>query len=591
MHNTSPTGSQKLVADLRRIVGRNHLLTDPQQTARYRTGFRSGQGDALAVIFPGSLLEQWRILQACVAADVIVLMQAANTGLTEGSTPNGNDYDRDIVIISTLRMDKIQLLDQGKQVLAFPGSTLYQLEKVLKPLGREPHSVIGSSCIGASVLGGVCNNSGGSLIKRGPAYSEMALYAQVDAQGKLTLVNHLGMDLGTTPEQILSRLDDETWQPDAVKYDQRLASDNDYADRVRDVEADTPSRFNADARRLFEASGCAGKLAVFAVRLDTFVSEKQQQVFYLGTNDPDVLDELRRHMLQTFSHLPVAAEYMHRDIFDIAEVYGKDTFVMIDKLGTDKMPLFFTLKGRTDALLKPVSFLKPNFSDRLLQKISKALPSHLPKRMKAYRDRFEHHLMIKMSGDGIAEARDYLTAYFAQADGEFFECTPEEGSKAFLHRFAAAGAAVRYHAVHHDDVEDILALDIALRRNDRDWFERLPAEFDDALVHRLYYGHFFCHVFHQDYIVKKGVDVHALKEKMLAMLADRGAEYPAEHNVGHLYAAKPQLKAFYQQLDPTNSFNPGIGKTTKAKYWGECGCGAPSAVHSGAPDEVTPQDP
>jgi D-lactate dehydrogenase len=58
-----------------------------------------------------------------------------------------------------------------------------------------------------------------------------------------------------------------------------------------------------------------------------------------------------------------------------------------------------------------------------------------------------------------------------------------------------------------------------------------------------------------------------------------------------LYAAKPQLKAFYQQLDPTNSFNPGIGKTTKAKYWGECGCGAPSAVHSGAPDEVTPQDP
>ncbi|VTR52546.1 D-lactate dehydrogenase [Serratia fonticola] len=27
---------------------------------------------------------------------------------------------------------------------------------------------------------------------------------------------------------------------------------------------------------------------------------------------------------------------MHRDIFDIAEVYGKDTFMMIDKLGTDK---------------------------------------------------------------------------------------------------------------------------------------------------------------------------------------------------------------------------------------------------------------
>lgn len=52
---------------------------------------------------------------------------------------------------------------------------------------------------------------------------------------------------------------------------------------------------------------------------------------------------------------------------------------------------------------------------------------------------------------------------------------------------------------------------------------------------------------------------------MLAILEARGAEYPAEHNVGHLYQAKPPLKAFYQQLDPTNRFNPGIGKTTRAK--------------------------
>jgi len=50
---------------------------------------------------------------------------------------------------------------------------------------------------------------------------------------------------------------------------------------------------------------------------------------------------------------------------------------------------------------------------------------------------------------------------------------------------------------------------------------------------------------------------------MLSLLDRRGAEYPAEHNVGHLYEAKPQLRAFYECLDPTNSFNPGIGKTSK----------------------------
>lgn len=558
-----------LINELSRLVGHAHLLTDPAKTARYRKGFRSGHGDALAVVFPGSLLELWRVLSACVAADKIILMQAANTGLTEGSTPSGNDYDRDIIIISTLRLDKLHLLDKGEQVLAWPGTTLYSLEKALKPLGREPHSVIGSSCIGASVIGGICNNSGGSLVQRGPAYTEMSLFARIDEQGKLTLVNHLGIDLGETPEQILSKLDDERVTDGDVRHDGRHAHDYDYVNRVRDVNADTPARYNADPERLFESSGCAGKLAVFAVRLDTFPAEKRQQVFYIGTNQPDVLTEIRRHILAEFKNLPVAGEYMHRDIYDIAEQYGKDTFLMIDKLGTDKMPFFFTLKGRADAALEKVSLFKPHFTDRFMQKLGHAFPAHLPQRMKTWRDKYEHHLLLKMSGEGIDEAQTWLAEYFKTAEGDFFACTPEEGSKAFLHRFAAAGAAIRYQAVHADEVEDILALDIALRRNDTEWFEHLPPEINDKLVYKLYYGHFMCHVFHQDYIVKKGVDPHDLKEQMLVLLRERGAQYPAEHNVGHLYEADENLQRHYRENDPTNSMNPGIGKTSKLKYWGE----------------------
>lgn len=564
-----PHNNTDFINDLARLVGPAHLLTDAAKTARYRKGFRSGQGDALAVVFPGTLLELWRVLSACVAADKIILMQAANTGLTEGSTPNGNDYDRDIVIISTLRLDKLHLLDKGEQVLAFPGTTLYALEKALKPLGREPHSVIGSSCIGASVIGGICNNSGGSLVQRGPAYTEMSLFARIDEQGKLTLVNHLGIDLGVTPEQILSKLDDDRINDSDVLHDGRHAHDHDYITRVREIDADTPARYNADPDRLFESSGCAGKLAVFAVRLDTFPAEKRQQVFYIGTNQPEVLTTLRRHILGEFTHLPVAGEYMHRDIYDIAERYGKDTFLMIDKLGTDKMPFFFTMKGRTDAMLEKVSLFKPHFTDRFMQKLGNAFPAHLPPRMKSWRDKYEHHLLLKMAGDGIAEAQSWLSEFFKTAEGDFFACTPEEGSKAFLHRFAAAGAAIRYQAVHADEVEDILALDIALRRNDTDWFEKLPPEIDSQLVHKLYYGHFMCYVFHQDYIVKKGVDAHALKAQMLTLLQARGAQYPAEHNVGHIYEAPAALKQFYRANDPTNSMNPGIGKTSKHKNWKE----------------------
>ncbi|WP_058913846.1 D-lactate dehydrogenase [Entomohabitans teleogrylli] len=576
MSAITPSDNSTLLTECQRLLGSSHVLTDPAATARYRKGFRSGQGEALAVMFPGTLLELWRILERCVQADKIILMQAANTGLTEGSTPSGNDYDRDIVIINTLRLNQLQLLDDGQQILAFPGTTLYQLEKALKPLGREPHSVIGSSCIGASVVGGICNNSGGSLVQRGPAYTELALYAQIDARGRLMLVNHLGIDLGESPEQILGKLDDGQIPDGAVRHDGRQASDHHYSERVRDVDADSPARYNADPSHLYEASGCAGKLAVFAVRLDTFPIETQQQVFYIGSNNPQVLTDIRRHILSSFRHLPVAGEYMHRDIYDIAEIYGKDTFLMIDKLGTDKMPFFFTLKGRADAWLEKVPFIKPHFSDRLLQKLSGLFPRHLPPRMQEWRDKYQHHLLLKMSGEGISEARDWLSTWFATADGAFFECTPEEGAKAFLHRFAAAGAAVRYHAVHAAEVEDILALDIALRRNDDQWFEHLPAEIDNQLAHKLYYGHFLCHVFHQDYIVRKGVDVHALKEQMLTLLSERGARYPAEHNVGHLYQAPESLTQFYKANDPTNSMNPGIGKTSKLKNWqhSHCGCSA-----------------
>jgi D-lactate dehydrogenase len=68
--------------------------------------------------------------------------------------PDGSDYDREIVIVSTLRMSRIRLIDEGRQVVCHPGATLFQLKKGLKPLGREPHSVIRSSYIGASVVGG-----------------------------------------------------------------------------------------------------------------------------------------------------------------------------------------------------------------------------------------------------------------------------------------------------------------------------------------------------------------------------------------------------------------------------------------------------
>ncbi|MFU8927689.1 D-lactate dehydrogenase [Acinetobacter puyangensis] len=558
--------TNELLGHLKTTIGAAHVLTDDVDTRLYRQGRRFGEGKVFAVVAPGNLLEQWQVLQLAICADCIVIMQAANTGLTGGSTPYGEDYDRPVIIISTRRLAGVQVINDGKQVICLPGATLDTLERQLLPYDREPHSVIGSSCIGASVLGGVCNNSGGALVRRGPAYTELALYAQVNAQGELKLINHLGVDLGSTPEEILKNLQQQNYQSQDIHDDQtRHASDHRYSHDVCQVDEATPARFNADPSRLFEASGSAGKVCVFAVRLDTFEKIKSQ-VFYIGSNNIDDLTEIRRYLLTDLARLPIAGEYIHRIAYDIGAKYGKDTFLFIEKFGTARVPKAFALKDKVDGYLE--KFGIRHLSDKVLQMVTAVLPNHLPERMNQFRDLYEHHLILRIEDQDVAQVKDFLSEYFAQhAQGSFFLCDTDEGRKAFLHRFAVAGAAIRYRDTHQDEVENIVALDIALRRNDREWLETLPQEMDQQILHKLYYGHFLCHVFHQDYIVKKGVDPLKMEHQMWALLDQRGAEYPAEHNVGHLYVAKPALKQHYQYLDPTNRFNVGIGHTSKLKYW------------------------
>jgi D-lactate dehydrogenase len=568
--------TQALISQLQTIVGKKYALTETDRVAPFATGFRLGGGSALAVVRPGTLVEVWRCLQACVKADVIVIMQAANTGLTGGSTPNGDDYDRPIVIISTMRIDSIHLIDQGKQIVGLAGSTLFGLEDRLRPFGREPHSVIGSSCIGASIVGGICNNSGGALVQRGPAYTEMSIFAQINAEGELELVNNLGINLGDTPEEMLENLQYERYRADDVQYPDLLGSDNEYNDRIRDIDAETPSRYNNDGRRLHEASGCAGKLAVFAVRMDTFEIPKKQQVFYVGTNDPAVMEQMRRDILSTFKNLPVAGEYIHRTCYDVSKKYGKDSFIVIDKLGASYMPKMFAIKRTVDRWTNKLGFLPKNFSDKMLQWMSYLWPNHLPASMEEYRDRFEHHWILETGNECVDEMREYLNEFFKTNQGEYFECTEREAEQAILHRFVAGGAIGRNKVMEGDKLGAVMTIDVAFPRNERDWFETLPQELDDQIAVKVYYGHFFCHVMHQNYIMKPGVDAKAVKNQILDSFDARGAEYPAEHNVGHEYAAKETLKEFYRSLDPTNGFNAGIGQTSKLKHWGEspCGCGS-----------------
>ena len=557
----------ELLQDFKKILGEKYILTSESSKYAHRKGYRYGIGEAFAVVKPGNLLESWKVLELCVDAGFIVIMQAANTGLTGGSTPYGAHYDRPIVIINTMRIDDIHFIDEGKQIIALPGSTLFDLENKLAPIGREPHSVIGSTSIGASIVGGVCNNSGGSLIQRGPAYTELSIYAQVNDKGELKLINDLGVELGSSPEEILTNLQEKNYTSNQVQFPDKLASDNEYEKRLRAIDQNTPARFNADKRRLYGVSGSAGKVAVFAVRLDTYPAAKKNKVFYIGTNEPDVLWKMRRDILSNFKNIPTTGDYLHRDCYDATKKYSKDNFIVIHKLGTRFIPKLFALKRKVDLIASRFKFMPDKFSDRLMQFLSEFWPNHLPRRMEEFRNLYEHHWIIETSDESIDESREYFEAFFKKHEGDFFECTDKEGKKAVLHRFVAGSAIGRYHAIHQKEVGPMMSIDVAFPRNEKEWFENLPSEIEDQLEIKLHYGHLFCHVFHQNYIVKKGVDAKALKRKLLKTFDERGAEYPAEHNVGHEYSAKPVLINFYKELDPTNIFNTGIGNTSEYKYW------------------------
>lgn len=68
----------------------------------------------------------------------------------------------------------------------------------------------------------------------------MALFGQMGTDGKLHLVNHLGIRLDGDPEQILSAVQNGQFPENAIDWNAGRGHDAGYAQHVRDVDAETP---------------------------------------------------------------------------------------------------------------------------------------------------------------------------------------------------------------------------------------------------------------------------------------------------------------------------------------------------------------
>ncbi len=555
--------NKNLYSKIVNIVGKKNFLIKDKEKTPYITGWRAEAGECEFVVLPDTLLNMWTVLKLCIENNKYILMQAANTSLTGGSTPYGK-YDKGLVIINTTKLKTIIPIKNGNQVLAFPGSTLYDLEKKVKPYNRAPHSEIGSSCIGASVVGGICNNSGGALIKRGPAYTELSLFASVNIEGKLELHNKLGIELGKSAEEILKNLDSRNFNEKNIKNSNSKASSTDYKSIIKDTNADTPARYNADKRRLYDASGCSGKLAVFAVRLDTFEKEKEERTIYYSTNNPKDLTLLRKKIINEIEELPIYAEYMHNNAYKVSKKYGKDAFYLIYYLGTSAMPFFYKTKSKLESFFKNSKFFSHKTLDLILNAFVSILPNQMPKVFDSLNKKFNHHLILKCDNEIFDDIlRISKNIFSTKNNNNFLICSAKESKKLTLNRFVFAGASARCANISKNANPELLPLDVALKRNDDYWYHDISLDTKKDVLQTLTVGHFFCLVFHREYVIKKGINNNKVKEKLLSWFDQIGAKYPAEHNVGHVYEADDNLRKFYKKLDPSNIFNPGIGKTPK----------------------------
>jgi FAD/FMN-containing dehydrogenase len=185
---TGPTVPERvvtaLVADLRAIVGPDHVLTDPDVTRGFGTDWtRAWSSRPLAVVRPASTDEVRRTLLAAAAHGVPVVPQGGNTGLVGGGVPHG---DGTALVVSTTRLTDIGAVDPATQTVTVgAGVTLAALDAHARAAGFR-YAVDLAARDSATVGGMIATNAGGlRVVGFGDTRRQLAGVETVLADGRV----------------------------------------------------------------------------------------------------------------------------------------------------------------------------------------------------------------------------------------------------------------------------------------------------------------------------------------------------------------------------------------------------------------------
>ena len=601
--NHTLTEAQKaLPSELARIVGPENVLQGPNSSS-FLQGARLGSGPALCVVTAHHLHHVVQVVQAIVDADCVVLPQGQNTGLTGGSVPRcGAVQQRPTVVLSLKHLDRIFPIDNGHRVVCLAGAGLASLEQFLDKHfpHRESHSVLGSTFLNPTTAAGVALGSGGTQCRKGPAYTERALYLTVATnkwhEKVVTVHNTLGIegleDDDQLPENRARKVMDSVaykldtwsrWIHDGYARDMRYssssddgdtrnkkkqhhqlkASDDDYARRLCECNSQV-SRYNADTRGP-DLVRSEGKVVILATVHDTFPKPNETKTYWLSFDSLDTALAFRRQVcLDNPRDLPVSCEYMDRDSFDVVDRSGRVLGNMIKFIGTSSSLLrsLWNVKLWIEALPGANQSI-----DKLLHAVNNICPAILPSDIMETGKSMDHHIVMAVGdfGDGSMERLLERMETFRNEHGEkikVHECTPRQAKSLDAFRFVAA-PAFRTWCVGQG-VQGF-SVDYALPKNGGT-APKLPGNAHP--LKRMRYSHFGCNVVHEDLAFGLDSNIEDIKYALKQTVElDCGGKLPAEHGHGTEYQAPAETQKRWRRIDPLNVMNPGVGQTSTQRQY------------------------
>jgi FAD/FMN-containing dehydrogenase len=153
--------SQDYLAFFKSLLGEVNVLTDAAAEPHLIDWTTRYQGEALAVVKPGSVEEVSKILAFCNENLIPVIPQGGNTGLVHGSVPGKTLTGNLPIVLSTLRLKELNPVNKlDRSIVVGAGVTISDLEKHVSSFGFT-YGVDLAARDSATIGGTVATDAGG----------------------------------------------------------------------------------------------------------------------------------------------------------------------------------------------------------------------------------------------------------------------------------------------------------------------------------------------------------------------------------------------------------------------------------------------